>query len=170
VNYLNLITNRLELIPLSIIEFDYLLNNLTLFEKNLSIKYEGEDFQNALHHIFSKQLDLMITHPHDSIFFALWVIKKQVNQVIIGSLCFKDVPNKNGEIEIGYGINPRHQNMGFMTEAVNALCQFGYTLPGVHQIIAKTSRKNIASQKVLLKNHFILSDSSGDEYCYTHQK
>lgn len=169
-NYLSIVTNRLELIPLSQLEFDYLLNNLDLFEKRLHVLYDGEDFQDELRPIFNKQLNLMMNHPNESIYFTLWVIKRITDKLIIGSLCFKGIPNLNGEIEIGYGINPKYQNQGYMTEAVNALCQFGYSLPGVLHIIAKTDKQNEASQKVLLKNHFILFGSSLEEYYFTHLK
>ena len=84
-NYLSIVTNRLELIPLSQLEFDYLLNNLDLFEKRLHVLYDGEDFQDELRPIFNKQLNLMMNHPNESIYFTLWVIKRITDKLIIPS-------------------------------------------------------------------------------------
>jgi len=63
----------------------------------------------------------------------------------------------NGSVEIGYGILPAYQNRGFMSEAIDGICRFAKEA-GVNCITAETEIENAASQRVLMKNGFSISE------------
>lgn len=67
-------------------------------------------------------------------------------------LGFKGAPNLQGEVEIGYGIDPGFRNKGFMTEGVTRLIQWAFEDPRCTRIIApNTQRSNLSSNRVLEK-------------------
>jgi RimJ/RimL family protein N-acetyltransferase len=69
-----------------------------------------------------------------------------------GLLGFKGCPDRNGEVEIGYGIDPDYQNKGYTTEAVRAMIAWAFQDPQCKSVIApNTQRTNLASNRVLAK-------------------
>ena len=74
---------------------------------------------------------------------------------MIGDLCIVGEPNKDGEIEIGYGTYDEFQGKGFMTEIVGGIVEWTKTQSNVKSVIASTDKTNTASFKVLEKNTFI---------------
>lgn len=74
-------------------------------------------------------------------------------------------PPTAGEVEIGYGIVPTRQGLGYATEAVNTLVSLALTMPEVVAVVASTDADNVASQRVLEKAGFELVDrSNGHRY------
>lgn len=55
------------------------------------------------------------------IYHTFWFLIRKADHIAIGSTDFKDVPDKNGEIEIGYGLGKEFQHCGYMTEAVSKM-------------------------------------------------
>jgi RimJ/RimL family protein N-acetyltransferase len=98
------------------------------------------------------------------LFSTLWTMISKEGNKMIGDLCFVGDPDEKGEIEIGYGTYELHRNNGLMTEAVGAIIEWAKSHPLVKAIIASTDKINIASSKVLEKNHFIKSGETKDQY------
>lgn len=67
-------------------------------------------------------------------------------------------------MEIGYGINNSFENLGYTTEAVNAMCKWALKQPSVTKIIAETEKTNIPSQRVLKKCNMKMYKET--ENCY----
>ena len=63
----------------------------------------------------------------------------------------KGLPNKDGEVVIGYYTLTEYQGNGYMTEAVSNLKNWLLSQPNVRFVIADTEKDNIASHKVLEK-------------------
>jgi len=61
-----------------------------------------------------------------------------------------------GEVEIGYAIEERHQGRGFATEAVDAMCAFGLERFGLSRILGIVHKENVASCRVLERAGFAL--------------
>ncbi len=78
-----------------------------------------------------------------------------VNRLIVGMISFKNPPDSNGSVEIGYGIVPSQQRHGFATQAVNLLVKEGFSRSEIHMIVAYTATSNLASWRVLEKNQFV---------------
>ena len=83
--------------------------------------------------------------------WGLWLIRHNTEQVVFGSIGFKGKPDRDGKIEIGYGISPRYWRQGYTTEAGTALIAWGFSHPEVMQINAECVPSNLASARVLEK-------------------
>lgn len=141
-------TERLNIFPLSDKEMRDVIDN----ESNKVLKAA-----------YLEMLEGCLENPDQRIWYALWVL--QLNDGsgnIVGSLSFKGL-NDNGMLEIGYGINPKYEGKGLMTEAVSAIVRWASEQPGVLLIEAETEPDNIASQRVLEKAGFISSGVIGAE-------
>ncbi len=57
----------------------------------------------------------------------------------------------NGEVEIGYGIDPNYQNRGYTTETVQTLINWGFQEPQCTAVIADPHKSNFASNRALKK-------------------
>lgn len=66
---------------------------------------------------------------------------------------------KNHSSEIGYFVGKDYQGRGIATESIKQIVQFGFSKLKLNKIYAYCAPKNIASQKVLLKNGFIKKKS-----------
>ncbi len=53
-----------------------------------------------------------------------------------------------GALFIGYSVWPRHQKRGYAREAVGALCEHGFSQPGVKRIRATIPVGHLASERV----------------------
>lgn len=80
------------------------------------------------------------------------VIVERSALVAVGQMGFKGRPDGAGDIELGYGLNPRHQGHGYATEMARALVRWGLARPGVRRVTAETRADNAASIRVLQKS------------------
>ncbi len=53
--------------------------------------------------------------------WGLWLIMHTREQVVFGSAGFKGKPDRDGSIEIGYGISPNYRLQGYTFETARAL-------------------------------------------------
>lgn len=90
-----------------------------------------------------------------------------VDKLIVGMCGFKNIPEVDGSVEIGYGIIPSQQKQGFATHAVELLLKEAYSKIEIQSVVAHTVLSNKTSQRVLEKNGFIKQgskiDSDGNE-------
>lgn len=91
------------------------------------------------------------------IFFTFWTIILKVENKMVGDMMIKGLPDEQGAIEIGYGTYEKHQGNGYMTEAVGLLSNWALSHPSVKKVKAETRKENIASQKILEKNGFVIA-------------
>ena len=85
-----------------------------------------------------------------------------VDKLIVGMCGFKNLPIKDDDLEIGYGIIPSQQRKGFATCAVGLLLKEAFSQVEIKSVIAHTAFSNYPSQKVLQKNRFIKQGSKID--------
>ncbi len=111
---------------------------------------------------FSEMLDGGLTDPEHRIWFVPWKITLAENpKTTIGTLGFKG-PQKNGGVEIGYGMNSGFVGQGYMTEAVAAVVQWALAQRGVHSVFAETEADNGSSQRILKKLGFVPCGSGAE--------
>jgi ribosomal-protein-alanine N-acetyltransferase len=79
-----------------------------------------------------------------------WGIALKETEKIIGYIQLDDFV-KGTMAEVAFWLSPDHWNKGFMTEAVQAVTNFGFEFVGFHRIQAKVMVENEASIKVLKK-------------------
>lgn len=74
--------------------------------------------------------------------------------MVVGSADFKDIPDENKEVEIGYGLGKEFEHNGYMTEAVKAMCDWAITQDNICHIIAETDIDSPRSQSILKRCGF----------------
>lgn len=102
--------------------------------------------------------------PKLVLFGTLWIMVHKTRNVIVGDIGFKGGPTDKGLIEVGYATYPDFYNQGFMTEALGSISNWAFNQPDVKIILAETDKTNLASQRILHKNRFLLFAETADEY------
>ncbi len=151
-NTIKLKATRLELIPLSRNQLiDYLAGDEILIRELGPVS--RDILTEALRVAISLKLEKMPGIDHvDHPWITYWLMVLKENQSGIGMLGFKGIPDQDGQVEIGYGIDPAYQTQGYTTEAVNRLIQWAFKDPRCQRIIAQGTRKdNPASNRILEK-------------------
>lgn len=90
------------------------------------------------------------------VWYTYWRMQLQAAPLVVGLLGYKGAPNRQGEVEIGYGMAPAYRGQGYMTEAVRALVDWALAQPGCRGVRALTLPDNVASQRVLQKVGLVL--------------
>lgn len=144
-----LITPRLELRHISG------ANLITLFEnRDDSPILEKVDFTNPHRVLVDFQGPLhwrvpqVKADPSSNKWFVRLIVLKE-NREIIGSTSFHGVPDENGMIEIGLGIEPEFHNQGFAKESLLAMWSWAVDQPGVKSLRYTVSPDNTPSIKVI---------------------
>ena len=154
-------TKRLILRPLS---YDELVKHIKCpneLAKDLkltpSTSLIEEEVQEA---ILNDLLPNLSDSTKNPLFFTMWIMIEKGIKAVIGGVCFHGEPDKNGEVEIGYGTDDDYQNKGYMTEAIFGLIQWVKGNSDIHTIKAETDKTNIASILVLKNNNFELIEQN----------
>jgi RimJ/RimL family protein N-acetyltransferase len=86
--------------------------------------------------------------PSCNKWFVRQIVLKESRE-IIGSTSFHGVPDENGMIEIGLGIEPEFHNQGYAKEALMAMWSWAIKQPGVKSFRYTVSPENAPSIKVI---------------------
>ncbi len=78
------------------------------------------------------------------------------NGEVVGLCGFKDMPSRDGVVEIGYGVAANWRGRGLATTAVGALISLT-KMAGLRKMTAETDVANKPSERVLEKNGFKLT-------------
>lgn len=145
-------TSRLDLIPLTREQLGNYLDREELF-----IREVGPASRAILTPILRKAIQMKLlkldqASPQDSAWITYWLIRVPPEGFGSGMIGFKGFPDQNGEVEIGYGIDPVYRNQGYTTEAVQGMIRWAFGDSRCSRIIAPdTMRSNLASNRVLEK-------------------
>ena len=142
-------TQRLLLVPLDARQLRLWIENISELERELGCSYRAEPLTGEFLNIVQGQLEIVERNETNALFHTFWQIVRKEDGVVVGSADFKNGPDQNGEVEIGYGLGDEHRGHGYMTEAVAAMCRWVLAQPGIAHVIAETERDNLPSQRVL---------------------
>ena len=145
-------TDRLVLFPYTLENLHLFNTDLPRFEETFGVVYQGEELDHLLVRFLKKLEKEIQADPENYLFFTEFLIVVKDTDHIIGSIDYKYVP-RDGVTEVGYGMNPRYQGHGYMTEALSAFLDFGKAL-GIRIVRADTLPNNIKSQNVLKRCGF----------------
>lgn len=145
-------TDRLVLFPYTRENLALFNADLAGFERVFGVTYRGEELDHLLTGFLKKLEGEIADDPENYLFFTEFLIVLKENDHVIGSIDYKYVP-RDGVTEVGYGLNPRYEGHGYMSEALAALLDLGKKL-GVRKVLADTLRDNIKSQNVLKRCGF----------------
>lgn len=90
------------------------------------------------------------------------IIIHTADNIVIGSMGFKELPNDEGMVEIGYDIVSAYQGSGYATEMAKSLITWAFEQPSVKLITAQCLPDNWASVRVLQKLGMKQVESSTD--------
>ena len=145
-------TERLVLFPYTQESLALFNRDLARFEETYGVQYHGEELDHLLTGFLRKLEREIADDPAHYLFFTEFLIVRKADSHVIGSIDFKYVP-RGGVTEVGYGMNPRYEGHGYMTEALRAFLDFGRTL-GITRVRADTRPDNVRSQNVLRRCGF----------------
>lgn len=103
---------------------------------------------------YSEMIDCMKENPDHEEWGANWLIELK-DGTEVGGVGFKGGPDKEGNVEVGYGIDEGYRRNGYASEAVYAVTEWALKQKGVLCVRAQTDINNEISKKVLRKNGFI---------------
>ncbi len=153
---------RLRLVPLSERQLGLCLHNLPAFEQDLGFPFARDVVDTSVLRALGMKLKKMaLADPSTHLWYTYWLIVLKAENVGAGLVGFKGYPNESGSTEIGYGISPRFQNQGYMTEAVRGLVDWAFLHPFC-QTVTATTVKNPASNRLLEKLGAELVEQSRD--------
>lgn len=84
-----------------------------------------------------------------------WAITLKPSDKLIGSGGFWKLLKEHFRAEIGYDLLPEYWQKGIMTEAINAMSDFGFRVMNLHSIEANVDPDNTGSIKLLEKSGFM---------------
>jgi ribosomal-protein-alanine N-acetyltransferase len=142
-------TEHLELIPLNLQQLKLWVNDISCLESELACLYQAEPIEGPFFNIVNGQIEITEKDPKNFMWHSFWLLIRKSDRVVVGSADFKDVPNENKEVEIGYGLGNQYEHKGYMTEATKAMCEWALKQNNVSNVIAETDLNGFASQRVL---------------------
>jgi [ribosomal protein S5]-alanine N-acetyltransferase len=153
-------TSRLTITPLNYRQLELYIQGEGKLEKEFRLTITG---RTVAPDIKERVIDLILPKVKAAIadeyfFYTFWIVIEKATKVIVAELGFKGEPNKNGEIEIGYGTMHEQRKKGYMTEAVGGMIDWAKQRADIKYILAETDENNLASIKVLKKNKFRFFD------------
>jgi [ribosomal protein S5]-alanine N-acetyltransferase len=125
-------------------------------KKTLGIDDKGFEYYKSMHE------QGMVSYRISMLLFLL-TIKETAEP--IGDCGFHTWNNTHKRAELFYNLNAeQHKQKGYMSEALEAIIQYGFEKMKLHRIQAMVDKANTASVKLLQKNKFIFEGTAREDY------
>ena len=148
-------TERLRILPLSLEQLKKYLQPGGALETELGLTATERFISPDLAEAFETSiLPNVADTDKNYLYYTLWAVITKAENTIVAGLLFTGEPSKDGEVEIGYGTEPPHQNKGYMTEAIAGIVTWTKSQTAVKTLLAQTDKDNLPSHKTLSKNNF----------------
>jgi RimJ/RimL family protein N-acetyltransferase len=147
-------TPRLELHHISVVDL------IVLFEapEDVSV-YAGKPYSNPHRVLMDESGPLrwrvpqVKSNPLVNKWFVRWMVEK-TSREIVGSISFHGPPNERGMMEIGLGVHPDFQRLGYAKEALTGMWLWCVEQPGVALLRYTVTPDNVASVALVKKFGF----------------
>ncbi len=161
-------SERLRLVPLSAAQLEFLLTRPLQLEAELGFPISRPAASTAVvrHAIRLKQQRLISSEDGEFPWTTYWLVVITAEQFGAGLMGFKGVPDENGEVEIGYGIDPSCRRKGYTTEAAGTLIDWALEQPACLGVMAWSDKANQASVRVLEKVRMTMIKETADQFCW----
>ncbi len=137
---------------------------------------EWGTFSNTFNHLtkgpspLSHRIPRVKKNPEFAEIGLVLAISKE-ERILVGSAGFHDFPDDNGMVEIGFGIVPERQNLGFGLELLKGMWEFISKNPNVKILRYTVSPSNEPSMHIINKLGFEkvgeqIDDEDGLEFIY----
>jgi ribosomal-protein-alanine N-acetyltransferase len=148
--FVELDTRRLHLIALSERQLQMCIDNITDLASELGFPISPNSVDESVVRAIAIKKSKMDIDPGNYQWYTYWLIVTKNNPAGIGLIGFKDIPDVNGSVEIGYGLDEDYWNQGYMTEALTAMRDWAFSHDNCKTIVGVTVN-NPASERVLQK-------------------
>ena len=95
-----------------------------------------------------------------------WAITLKNYSTLVGTIGFWRIVKEHYRAEIGYLLDPELQGTGLMHEAVQPVLDYGFKMMKLHSVEANVNPANVASIKMLERNHFVREAHFKENYYY----
>lgn len=153
---------QVDLMALSRLQLKWLLSDPDNLSGSLGLELAPGLLEPAAARAVEMKIERMSHEPlanHPWSTFFLIILKHKFTGV--GLIGFKGVPNQQGEVEMGYGVQTDYRGQGFASQAAQGLSEWALRQPGCSAVLAETSVENTASQHVLQNSGFVLQGPGG---------
>jgi ribosomal-protein-alanine N-acetyltransferase len=164
-------TARLHLIPMSPSQLRRYLYDLSSLEAELGLEVSQAIMAAPLRRAIGMKLaggERLATA--DWLWVTYWLIVIRQSRFGAGLIGFKGLPDAQGNVEIGYGIDPVARRQGYVTEAVTALIQWAFQFDACQVIQADTLKTNLGSRRVLQKVGMTVYEETADKLFWRLEK
>jgi RimJ/RimL family protein N-acetyltransferase len=128
---------------------------ISLYEdKSDLLAIAGRDFSNPLQTLVVEpgplhwRVPQVKADPTTNKWFVRYIVLKE-SKIVIGSISFHGIPDENGMMEIGLGIEETYRNQGFAKEALLGMWRWVCNEPGVKVLRYTVSPTNTPSVKII---------------------
>jgi RimJ/RimL family protein N-acetyltransferase len=128
---------------------------ISLYEdKSDLLAIAGRDFTNPLQILIVEpgplgwRVPQVKADPSTNKWFVRFIVLKE-SKIVIGSTSFHGIPDENGMMEIGLGIEETYRNQGYAKEALLGMWRWVCGEPGVKTLRYTVSPENIPSVKII---------------------
>lgn len=163
---LKLHTERLDLIPLSPVQLQLYLEQPAQLEQEIGYPISRAIVTERVQRAIRMKLARMAHIEQARLaWYTYWLLVIRAAAFGAGLAGFKGFPDQNGEVEIGYGIDPGYQGQGYTTEAVQRMITWAFEEAACLSVVARDTKKlNVASQRVLAKVGMKVYQESDDAF------
>jgi ribosomal-protein-alanine N-acetyltransferase len=98
-----------------------------------------------------------------------WAVTKKEDGQFMGTLAFHKTDRKHHRAEIGYQLMFEHWNKGYISEALKAVIDYGFTVMKLHTIEARVNENNAVSIHLLKKNGFVKEGHFREDFFYNDE-
>ncbi|MDF2904742.1 MAG: acetyltransferase [Herbinix sp.] len=142
-------SGRLNLLPLKAKSLELAVEDYCTMQKELGLKVNRTILDEEMQYAMKIRRIRVLENEKDYLWYTNWAIILKEENIIIGYIILKGLPNEDGEVIIGYDIDENHRRKGYATEAIRRLFQWIFSNPKVSSVIADTEKVNIPSCKLL---------------------
>jgi ribosomal-protein-alanine N-acetyltransferase len=146
----DLTTQKLRLVPCSVEMFKSLIDEnidlAKLIDAHIPDSWPAEE----LREVAVYYIKLLSESPNVKDRLCWFIVEKEQN-IVIGSIGFKAKPDKDGVVEIGFGIEPAFRLQGYATDAVEGVIKWALSQNDIRKVIAECEPNNKPSVRVLEK-------------------
>lgn len=146
----SLATPRLHLRPLIPSDRDAIF---ALRSNQLVAKYIDRDLQTDINEAEKFIAAIINGYANGNTYY--WALSLGTSDALIGTICLWNLSADGKSAEVGYELLPGYHGNGYMKEALNAICSFGFSVLQLATIYAHTHRHNTPSSRLLQTNHFV---------------
>lgn len=142
-------SERLKLLPLKAQSLALAVENYSKMQTELGLKVNKALLEDEMQYAMRIRLTKVLENEKNYLWYTNWAIVLKEENLIIGYIILKGLPNEAGEVIIGYAVDEDYRRKGYATEAVRRLLQWIFSYPRVHSVIADTEKTNLPSYRLL---------------------